>query len=108
MSSSMQGKTAVVTGGANGIGLASAREMAARGASVWIFDLARENPAQVAATFGARGATVDVTDPSTLEAAFHLSGSPDIVCANAGAVVYAGVNQTSRADWDRVLAINLT
>ena len=108
MSSGMQGKTAVVTGGANGIGLASAGELAARGADVWIFDLAREDPAGTAASFGARGAAVDVTDPSTIEAAFQLSGPPDILCANAGAVVYAGVNETSRADWDRVLAINLT
>ncbi len=43
-----QGKSAVVTGGANGIGLAIAKGVAAAGGSVWIFDLASENPAEAA------------------------------------------------------------
>src|SRR5579872_7496202 len=50
------GKTAVVTGGANGIGLATARALAAGGADLWIFDLERERPADVASTLGGRGA----------------------------------------------------
>ena len=40
----LEGKVAVVTGGANGIGFAIARLLAASGAAVWIFDLERENP----------------------------------------------------------------
>ena len=39
-------KKAVVTGGANGIGLAVARQLLQSGAEVWIFDLERENPAR--------------------------------------------------------------
>ena len=42
------GKTAFVTGGANGIGLAAARALASGGACVWIFDLEREHPIDVA------------------------------------------------------------
>ena len=38
------GKSAIVTGGANGIGLAISKGIAAAGGSVWIFDLASENP----------------------------------------------------------------
>src|SRR5215475_13287702 len=46
------GKKAAVTGGANGIGLATARALASGGAEVWIFDLEPEQPAEVAASFG--------------------------------------------------------
>ena len=44
----LSGKLAIVTGGANGIGLACARLLAENGASVWIFDLERENPQDAA------------------------------------------------------------
>ena len=44
MTFDFSGKLAVVTGGANGIGLAAARALAAGGATVWIFDLERERP----------------------------------------------------------------
>jgi NAD(P)-dependent dehydrogenase (short-subunit alcohol dehydrogenase family) len=108
MPSSFSGSRAIVTGGANGIGLACARELASRGAEVCIFDLARENPAEVAASFGGRAAVVDVTSPESLEAAFAHFGSPDILVANAGTVVYAPLEETSRPDWDRVVAVNLT
>lgn len=103
------GKRAVVTGGANGIGLACARELASRGAETWIFDLAREDPAGQAAAIGAQGCAADVTDRASLEAAFaQLPGPPGIVVANAGTVVVKGLGETSRAEWDRVIAINLT
>ena len=108
MSFDFGGKTAIVTGGANGIGLACARELARGGAEVWIFDLDRERPAEVAAGFGMRGAAVDVTRRESIEAGLDLSGAPDIVVANAGAVVYHELLGTSREDWDRVVAVNLT
>ena len=50
----LEGKLAVVTGGANGIGFAVARLLAAHRASVWIFDLERENPQNAAQQIGAR------------------------------------------------------
>jgi NAD(P)-dependent dehydrogenase (short-subunit alcohol dehydrogenase family) len=103
-----QGRTAVVTGGANGIGLACARTLAAGGATVWLFDLERENPSIVAAGFGARGCPVDVTSRESLEAAFAESGVPDVVVVNAGTAVTAGLNETTRLDWDRTIALNLT
>ena len=102
------GKIAVVTGGANGIGFATAHALAAGGAQLWIFDLERENPAGIAAPLGARGLPVDVTDRASLDRAFAQTGPPDIVIANAGAVVEAEVTQLARADWDRIIATNLT
>jgi len=101
------GKTAVVTGGANGIGLAAGRALAAGGADVWIFDLERERPQQAAQSLGGQGCHVDVTDRSTIDAAFAQSGPPDIVVANAGVGVWAPIDQTTADAWDRTVAVNL-
>ena len=101
------GQTAVVTGGANGIGLAIARTLAAGGAGVWIFDLAGERPAEVAAQFGAHGVAADVTDPASLASALARAGAPDIVVANAGIVIESPLTDVTREAWDRTIAINL-
>lgn len=108
MAFDFNGKTAVVTGGANGIGLACARELARGGANVWIFDLERENPAEAATKIGARAAIADVTNRQSIESALDQSGSPDILVANAGTVVFHDLGETTRAHWDRVIAVNLT
>src|SRR6476469_2972542 len=102
------GKTAVVTGGANGIGLATARALAGGGADLWIFDLEREHPADVAAGIGARGAAVDDTDRADIDRAFDLSGAPDILVANAVVVIEQEFTEHSRDAWDRTIAVNLT
>lgn len=94
------GKTAVVTGGANGIGAAIATALSAGGAEVWIFDRDSGD--------APRHVQVDVTDRRALEAAFDRAGSPDIVMVNAGMVVVKPLWETSRDDWDRTLALNLT
>jgi len=101
------GKVAVVTGGANGIGLAAARALASGGAQVWIFDLEREHPEETARTLGGHGCHVDVTDRSSIDAAFERSGAPDIVVANAGMGVWAPVDETSADDWNRIITLNL-
>jgi NAD(P)-dependent dehydrogenase (short-subunit alcohol dehydrogenase family) len=103
-----QSKKAVVTGGANGIGLACARELAAGGAEVWIFDLEAERPEQVAASWGMKGHAADVTSRESLERAFAACGVPDVVVANAGMAVLAPLDETARRDWDRTIAVNLT
>jgi NAD(P)-dependent dehydrogenase (short-subunit alcohol dehydrogenase family) len=108
MTLDFSGKMAVVTGGANGIGLATARALASGGAKVWIFDLERERPAEAAAAFGASGTVADVTRRESLDAAFALTGAPDIVVANAGTACEAELTGTTRENWDRTLAVNLT
>ena len=102
------GKLAVVTGGANGIGLAAARALAAGGASVWIFDLEREHPEEAGRSLGGNGCRVDVTDRASIDAAFERSGAPDIVVANAGMGTWAPLDETTIENWNRTIAVNLS
>ncbi|MEZ5400288.1 MAG: SDR family NAD(P)-dependent oxidoreductase [Bryobacteraceae bacterium] len=104
----LNGRTAVVTGGANGIGLACSKMLAACGATVWIFDLERENPAAAGASVGVRGRAVDVTRRDSLEAGFEETGAPDIVVVNAGTAIVRQLGETSREVWDRTISLNLT
>lgn len=99
----LNGKLAVVTGGANGIGASTARLLAEQGASVWIFD--RESPPE---NSSARYAAVNVTDRSSIDAAFAASGAPDILMVNAGIAEEEDFLDHSAERWDRTLAVNLT
>jgi NAD(P)-dependent dehydrogenase (short-subunit alcohol dehydrogenase family) len=98
----VNGKRAVVTGGANGIGLATARALAAGGAEVAVFD--REKPADAFA----RWIEVDVRRRESIDAAFAETGAPDIVIANAGIGEEEDFLEHSAERWDRILAINLS
>jgi NAD(P)-dependent dehydrogenase (short-subunit alcohol dehydrogenase family) len=103
-----QGRRAVVTGGANGIGRAIAELFARSKAVVSIFDLARENPTAVASSFSAAGYAVDVTDPASIARAIEQSGPPDILIVNAGIGQQAPLEATTPDLWNRHLAINLS
>lgn len=103
-----RGKTAVVTGGANGIGLAIAKKLAAAGASVCIFDVASENPHDAAAAAGCVASITDVTDQRALQQAFDSAPVPDVVVVNAGMARGAGLEETTAELWERTLAVNLT
>ncbi|MDQ6664015.1 MAG: SDR family oxidoreductase [Acidobacteriota bacterium] len=103
-----RGKTAIVTGGANGMGLATARILARQGARVWLFDLDRENPADAASALGGLGIAVDVTDSSALRTAFSVVPAPDVVIANAGVAANAELTATSIETWNKTIAVNLT
>lgn len=104
----LAGKTALVTGGANGIGLAVSRELAACGARVWVADLERAEPARVAAAFGAVGVVADVTDADSLRAAFDAVPELDIAVANAGTAIEAPIEEITPAIWERTISLNLT
>src|SRR6185503_11217455 len=108
MSLDFSGKVAVVTGGANGIGLAAARALAAGGATVWIFDVEQESSEKAARSLGGHACAVDVTDGASINAAFERSGAPDIVVANAGIGTEAALDSTSPEIWNRTIAVNLT
>jgi NAD(P)-dependent dehydrogenase (short-subunit alcohol dehydrogenase family) len=104
----LSGKQAVVTGGANGIGFATAKLLAANGASVAIFDLEREDPENVAAQIGGSGFVVDVTSRESIDSAFAAAGTPDIVIANAGIAAEADLMEQSTEAWERTLSVNLS
>jgi len=102
-------KLAVVTGGANGIGLAIAKKLAAAGAGTYILDLERERPAEVAAAFGAHGVVTDCSSRDQIEAAFNsLPSAPDVLMVNAGVVIESEFLSVDPSDWERTLALNLT
>jgi NAD(P)-dependent dehydrogenase (short-subunit alcohol dehydrogenase family) len=98
----VSGKRAVVTGGANGIGLATARALASGGASVAIFD--RERPVEELGQW----VEVDVRRRESIDAAFAAVEAPDIVVANAGIAEEEEFLDHSTERWDRILSINLS
>ena len=100
----MKGRSALVTGGAKGIGRAVADRLAAEGAALTV--LGRDEAA-LAAT-GYAYAVADVTDSEALAAAIERLGPFDILVNNAGAAFSAPFARHSRTDWDAMLGLNLT
>lgn len=97
-------RRALVTGGGSGIGLAIARALASAGHDVMI---AGRDEAKLKAA-GLAHFTVDVTDEASVAALAKAAGPVDIFIANAGAAPTAPTFKTSRAMWDKTLAVNLT
>jgi NAD(P)-dependent dehydrogenase (short-subunit alcohol dehydrogenase family) len=86
MTGNTVGRTALVIGGASGIGWATARALAADGAKVTVADLNGESAAARAAELGTphAAATVDVTDEDSVAALFDHTGPLDVVVTTAG------------------------
>lgn len=104
-------RTAVVTGGAQGIGAAVARRLAARTDRVWILDLASKSPegTGVAQSIGGGFMAVDVTDPASLDAGFEACGTVDVLVNCAGVTIPGqAVDAISPQDWNLQIAVNLT
>lgn len=101
------GRNAIVTGGANGIGLACARALTAGGANVTIIDLAKENPREAGAGIGGQGIEADVSDRVSLEAAFARVDPLDILICCAGIARFECLMVTKQEDWDQTIAVNL-
>lgn len=103
----LEGRVALVTGAASGIGAATAARFAAEGAQVAALDmnkLAEEAPAHFFHE-------VDVRDEGSIEAAVGAAsealGPPDILVNAAGVVGFGQVHALEQEEWDRVLDINL-
>ncbi len=108
----LKGRVAVITGGAQGIGLAVAARMAESGAVVAIWDRDLALAEQAAARLGGRAYAVDVADDSSVAAAAAATradlGPVAILVTSAGvAGKNAKVMDYDPAEWDRIIAINL-
>ena len=111
----LQDKVAVITGGAglNGLGYATARQMAAHGAKVVILDLERAKPADAAAQLGTEhlGLVADVTDraqcQTAADAILAKYGRIDILVNNAGITQPVKTLEITGADYDRILDVSL-
>ncbi len=111
----LAGKVAVITGGAglNGLGFATAKMMAAQGATVAIVDLAGANPAAAAANLGSQhfGVVGNVTDKASCDAAAKAIvaklGRIDILFNNAGITQPRKFLDITGADYDAILDVSL-
>ncbi|RNL62603.1 SDR family oxidoreductase [Nocardioides marmoriginsengisoli] len=111
-----EGRVAVVTGGASGMGLATVHALARRGATVAVLDLVAPDPAELALRLDALPEriltlSVDITERSQVVGAFAsvLAGSSriDILVNAAGIAPSTSFETIDDDEWDRVLAVNV-
>mgnify|MGYP006344270789 FL=1 len=110
-------QTVVITGGGGGIGGATCKRFGADGARVAVFDLNLEAAEKVAATIRAEGGQAqafhcDITNRDSVNAAVQACeaqlGPIDVLVNNAGWDVFKPFTKTEPAQWDKLIAINLT
>ncbi|MEM5451499.1 2-hydroxycyclohexanecarboxyl-CoA dehydrogenase [Paraburkholderia sp. BR10936] len=113
----LEGKTVVVTGGGGGIGGATCRRFAAEGARVAVLDLSLEAALKVADEILEKGGQAlalrcDITNRAEVETALEQVqaqlGPVDVLVNNAGWDVFRPFTKTEPAQWDKLIAINLT
>ena len=113
----IEGKRAIVTGAASGIGRATAELFGAEGADVIIVDVDAAGGEAVAARIRARGGharfqpgdvTLSADCLAAVQTAVDTFGGLDILCNNAGIIRRADVVDTTEEEWARVMAVNVT
>jgi NAD(P)-dependent dehydrogenase (short-subunit alcohol dehydrogenase family) len=108
----LQGQRAVITGGASGIGRATARRMREEGAAVAVVDVDEEGAAAVAKEIDGHAFSADVTDADALQRA--VAGAADamggltVMFNNAGTGNISSLHEWDPAEWDRLVRVNLT
>jgi 3-oxoacyl-[acyl-carrier protein] reductase len=116
MSGRLEGRVAIVTGAAHGIGRGISVALAREGAAVWACDILADDLAATAAAVGpgCRTAVVDVTEARQVEAFVadvgRVAGGADVLVNTAGGVAgqtMRPIEEVPDADWRRIFAINL-
>lgn len=112
----LQGKQALLTGAAGGIGRALAMQLAKAGAKLWLVDVDAKALSALAEDLrvklaDVRVSVVDVTDRDQLRSLAHQINTQwqglDLLINNAGVAYYGPTHQMSEAQWDRLMGINL-
>jgi len=104
----LDGRKALVTGGASGIGEATCRALAEAGATVTIADIDRDRARTLAAELaGAQVLILDITDEEAVNAGVGALAALDILVNNAGIGLVGGIEETSRADFEKLLRVNV-
>lgn len=109
----LSGRVAVVTGATSGIGAATARRLAAAGASVALLGRREDRLKELATEIGTAAApvAVDVTDQEAVYAAAatlrSALGPVDLVVANAGVMLAAPFESAQTVEWDQMIGTNL-
>lgn len=105
-------KTAIVTGGAHGIGAAICRRLAEGGWRIVVADRAAAEAESLANEIGGLAVACDVASERDLKALLDTArsetGRIDAIVSNAGISEFASLNELTLDDWNRVLATNLT
>ena len=105
----LDGKVALITGGASGIGEATARVFSKAGAQVLIVDIDQTRAEAVAASLPqAKAFGCDITDPSSVEKLFRSIPDLDILFNCAGIGLVGNIEETDSADFARLFLVNVT
>lgn len=108
----LDGYTALVTGGASGIGEATVKELTRAGATVWIADIQEQAARSLAAQLAeqnlcAHAIRMDVTDAESIRAAAEAVGSLDVLVNNAGIGHVGSIATTKADDFDHLMNVNV-
>src|SRR5579862_5651707 len=104
----LDGRHALVTGGASGIGEATVKELVRAGTFVWIADINLVAAEALAKSVGSSKALhMDVTSPESIAAAVANLNRLDILVNNAGIGHVGSIQQTEPEDFDRLLNVNV-
>jgi NAD(P)-dependent dehydrogenase (short-subunit alcohol dehydrogenase family) len=105
----LDGRHALVTGGASGIGEQTVRTLAQAGAQVLIADLNKRAADALAVEVGggAAGVALDVSDPASVAAAFSKIDQLDYLINNAGVGSVGTIEECAHEEWSRVMRVNI-